>query len=173
MRGRLIQQFVCVLRRVDPTTTAAVPGGGYDREFQEPLAVADGTQLGASSRRELAAERYRCQIGRDSSLTSGIVKALTPAGQQDTIVWTLLLHRPEIEAAGLVISGAVQIYPGDRIEAIETVTGVVQHAFPVPPGLYVTGVDAGGFGLAAFGTPQTNLVVLRCEPKPLGTTRPA
>jgi len=168
MRGRLIQQLVCVLRRLDPVATAAVVGGGYDPEFDEPRPVPDGTQTGASSRREQAAMRIRCQVGRDSALTTGIARSLTPAGQQDTVVWTLLMHRTELEAKGLLVDGVPQIFPGDRVEALETVAGAVVHAFPVPPGLYVTGVDDAGFGLAAFGTPQINLCVLRCEPAPIG-----
>lgn len=167
LRGRLIQQLVCVLRRVDPATTAAVPGGGYDPEFSEPLHVDDGTQLGSTSRRELPALRLRCQADRDRT-AGGTAKRLTAAGQQDVVPWVLTLHRPEIEAAGLVTNGVVQIHPGDRVEALETVAGAVTRSFPVPPGLYVTGVDDGGFGLDSAGTPQVNLCYLRCEPAPLG-----
>ena len=60
MRGRLIQRFVCVLRRQDTVSTAAVAGGGYDDEFGEVLPDPSG----GSSRREHAAVEVPCQVDR-------------------------------------------------------------------------------------------------------------
>jgi hypothetical protein len=165
----LIQEFVAVWRIVDRAATAAVPGGGYDRDFGGLAAVADGTQLGAPSRRELPAVRVRCQIDRDTQGGRLRDVALTRAGQQDTVALALTLDRQACISVGLCSAdGAPLLAPGDRLEAIETTAGAVARAYPVPPGMYVTGVEDGGFGLTWGSPAQINLLLVRCAPAPLG-----
>ncbi len=156
-RGRLIQSFLCDLRRLDTATTAAVIGGGYDDVFAEVLPVDDGTQVGSSSRRELAAVLLPCQVDRvdwddDKMLRSG----------HDPRVQILLhLFMEDIENAGLIdANGAPAIYAGDRVAAILDNSGTVQETFPHPPGMFVTGVERAGYGLDSQSTPRFNLLTL-------------
>lgn len=159
MRGRLIQQFVAVLYRLDPEATAAVPGGGYDPVFREPLRVPDGTQLGAPSRRELDPIRLRCQIDRTNFDGASLLRD----GYQPEHQLQIALHWPELEARGLIDTGGNPlIAPGDRIGAIETTAGAAEATFPDPPGLWVRSCERAGHGLAAFGVARTNLLILHC-----------
>ncbi len=161
MRGRLIQRFVAVLRRLDPTATAAVPGGGYDPDFRATIPVNAGTGVGTASRRERVAERIRCQVDRDD--WGGDI--LSRAGHETTADIVLTLHRPDLETGGFLDgNGVPTIYPGDRIEAIETIDGQLVERFADPPGMYVNTVERAGHGLRAFGAPRFNLVVLKCSP---------
>jgi hypothetical protein len=168
MRGRLIQRLVCVLRRLDPAATAAVGGGGYDPLFREAVPVDDGTQLGATSRREEAAIRLQCQLNRDRKLAADM---MTRGGHQKLADLIIVLFMEDLENASMVDAGGnVQIFPGDRIEKIEDLNGNAKMTFDNPPGMYVLGGSIGpaGYGLAAFGTPQVNLYVLACSPEELG-----
>lgn len=167
MRGRLIQRFVAVLRRIDTAATAAVPGGGYDPEFGEPLPVPDGSLLGSSSLRELPAVRLPVQLDRK---TWGARDA-TRGGYEENADIILTFHYPDLEAAGLVgADGVPTLFPGDRIEAIEDRAGVLQEAFPNPPGMFVTDLERAGHGLAAFGTPRFNLLFAYCSKRRQGQT---
>jgi hypothetical protein len=160
MRGRLIQRFYCTLYRLDAVATAATVGGGYDDDFRTVRQVADGSQLGASSRVEKEAIRLPCQMARRSWGED----QPEPGGHEIKYDVQLRLHWPDLEAAGLIDAGGVaEIAQGDRIGAIETVAGVVEETFPNPPGLFVEYAERAGYGLAAFGTPRTNLLILYCR----------
>jgi hypothetical protein len=160
VRGRLIQRFVAVLYRIDTAATAAVAGGGYDSEFGEALPVVDGSLLGASSLRERAPLRLPCQLDRK---TWGAAGAARSGYEQDADI-IVTLHYADLEAAGLVgADGVPQIYPGDRIGAIEDLGGAIQEVFANPPGMFVTDLERAGHGLAAFGTPRFNLLFLYCS----------
>jgi hypothetical protein len=160
MRGRLIQRFVCVLRRLDATATAAVVGGGYDDVWRTTRPVEDGTQTGSPSRREGAAIRLPCQLDRRT--WGGINERRSGKEIEAQIIITL--HWPDLVAAGLIAAdGTPQIQQGDRIEAIETRLGAVEETFADPPGMYVHDLERAGHGLAAFGTPKTNLLFLYCN----------
>jgi hypothetical protein len=160
MRGRLIQQFVAVIHRLDPAATAAVVGGGYSAAFREPIRVRDGTQLGAASRRELAPIRLRCQIDRTNFNGASLLRS----GYQPEHQLQIALHWPALEAGGLIDAGGNPLLlPGDRVAAIETIAGATEATFPNPPGLWVRSCERAGHGLAAFGVPRTNLLILHCE----------
>lgn len=160
MRGRLIQQFIAVLYRVDTLATSTVAGGGYDPEFGEPLPVADGTLLGASSLRERAPIRIPCQLDRKTWGAAGAARS----GYEEVADIIVTLHYQDLEAAGLIgADGVPQIYAGDRLGAIEDLTGAVQEVFANPPGMFVTDLERAGYGLAAFGTPRFNLLFLYCS----------
>ena len=160
MRGRLIQRFVCVLRRLDASATSAVAGGGYDDVWRTTKPVSDGTQTGATSRREEEAIRLPCQLDRRSW---GRINP-KPSGNEIDAELIITLHWPDLVAAGLIGSnGAPEIQQGDRIEAIETRLGAVEETFANPPGMYVHDIERAGLGLHAFGTPKTNLLFLYCN----------
>lgn len=166
MRGRLIQKMVCVLRRLDPAATAAVPGGGYDPVFGEPIPVHDGTQLGSPSRREEAALRLLCQLDRDPRLG---VDLMTRGGHQEQDTLVIVLFMEQLENMGLLgADGKPEIQSGDRIEAIEDRNGNPLVTFPDPPGMYVHEAALQGYGLAAFKTPKINLFTLTCRPEMKG-----
>jgi len=161
MRGRLIQRLVCVIRQLDAVATAAVPGGGFDPEFDEPIQVNDGTQAGSSSRREKAALRLPCQVDRQG----WGIDLITRGGHEEQSSIILTLHMQDVEDKGLIGStGAPTIMAGDRIEAIEDLSGVLQESFPDPPGLFVNTVERAGHGLNMAGTPRFNLLILTCGP---------
>ena len=162
MRGRLIQQFVCVLRRLDTAATAAVVSGGYDDEFGEVLQVDNSTELGASSRREEDAIRLRCQLDRDQDFNHF---SMSRGGQQEIGRFVILLHMPELEQKGLLTDdGKPAIFPGDRIQAIETIKGVDVFSF-TDPEMFVMTAEPQGYGLNMFKEPKVNLVELICSPK--------
>ncbi len=159
MRGRLINRFICVLRRLDATATAAVVGGGFDDVWRVPKPVDDGTQFGASTRREMDALRIRCQLDRRAW---GLMTP-KPSGTEVNTDIFITLHWPDLVAAGLIgATGEPEIQLGDRIEAIETLAGDIEETFANPPGMYVHDIERAGHGLAAFGVPKTNLLILHC-----------
>jgi len=159
MQGRLINRFVCVLRRLDAVATAAVTGGGFDDTWRTTKPVADGTQFGTSTRREMDALRIPCQLDR---LLWG-QKTLKPSGVETMEDILIILKWSDLVAAGLISSaGLPEIQQGDRIEAIETRAGAVDETFQNPPGMYVHDLERAGHGLASFGTPKTNLLILHC-----------
>jgi len=161
MRGRLIQRFVVVLYRLDPVATAAVVGGGYDPEFGEPRRVNNVTQLGAASRRELAALRLPCQMDRTPDFDSD---TMTRGGHMKIGKIEIILHMPDLESAGLLDSeGQPKLYSGDRVGGIEDRNGAVVWTFANPPGMFVEETEPQGYGLAAFGVPKFNLFVLKCQ----------
>lgn len=166
MRGRLIQKFTAVLYRLDPVGTAAVVGGGYDQEFGEPRRVNNGSQLGLSSRRELAALRLPCQIDRQPDFDSD---ALTRGGHMKSATIDIILHMADIENAGLLgVDGQPKLYSGDRVGGIEDKNGNVVWSFTNPPGMFVEKTEPQGYGLDAFGVPKFNLFVLTCKPEQQG-----
>lgn len=159
MRGRLIQRFLAVVHRLDPAATAAVPGGGYDADFDEPLQVADGTQQGAPSRREMPAVRIPCQLDRKEWEGA----TLTRGGYQEETQPDITFHWPDLVRLGLVdANGRALLQPGDRIDAIETIRGQLEVRFPNPPGVFITSVERAGHGLDCFGTPRSNLLIAQC-----------
>ena len=159
MRGRLIQQMVCVLAQVDTEATAAVVDGGYDDEFNEVLPVDDDTQLGSDSLRYKPEVRLPCQVDREQF---GI-KSLTRGGYQTESDIVVVLHRPDLEALGMIdAEGQATIQPGDRIVAIEDKLGNVQNAWSDQK-MLVDDVEPAGYGLHAFGAPKFNLVNLKCK----------
>lgn len=151
--------MVCVLRQLDAVETDAVAGGGYDDIWRTLKPVADGTQEGASTRMEKDAVRIRCQLGRQAWGRTDI-----SAGGHETIsdikvvvMWPDLVDASLVDANGLPL-----IRSGDRIESIETLDGDVDIMFRNPPGMLVRDLERAGHGLAAFGRPKTNLLVLHC-----------
>lgn len=160
MRGRLINRFVCVLVRLDAAATAVVAGGGYDADFRAVKPVADGSQLGASSRRERAAVRIPCQLDRS---TWGADQLRRSGHRTDSDI-VITLHWPDLERLGLIASdGRPDIRQGDRIAAIETDAGATEESFPNPPGMFVHDLERAGHGLAPFGGARTNLLNLYCN----------
>ena len=159
MRGRLIQRMVCVLRQLDAVETDAVTGGGFDDVWRSLRPVDDGTQEGASTRREKDAVRLRCQLARRTWGTVGY----STGGVEKISDIKVITFWPDLESAGLIDSdGQPTIAAGDRIEAIETLAGVVDITFDNPPGMLVRDLERAGPGLAAFGRPKTNLLILHC-----------
>lgn len=160
MRGRLIQKFVAVLRRLDALETSIVEDGGYDDVFREHVAVDDDTHTGSTSRREKDEETLHVQV-HSKAYGSTTLKV---AGQEIDADMMLVAHWPDVVAGGFVDSaGKVLIQPGDRIARIEMTTGEVVDTFDNPPGVYVKSTSKGGFGLAAFGSPKVNLLYIYCD----------
>lgn len=147
-RGRLIQKFVAVIRRLDAASIRTA--GDYDDDFR--VTVPGGRQ-------ELDAVRVPCQLdrrtwGRDE---------MTPSGHEIHADIIVTLHWPDMERLSLIDSdGKPMIAKGDRIEAIETRAGATEVAFEDPPGMFIVHQERAGHGLAAFGTPRTNLLILYC-----------
>ncbi len=159
-RGRLINKFVAVIKRLDTVATAAVVGGGYDPEFDAVIPVDDGTQLGATSRREMADLRLPVQLDR----TSWGENNPTRGGKQTVADVVLVFHWPDLENMGLIgADGEPVLEESDRIDRIETVKGAVEATFKNPPGMFITGFTRAGHGLSPFGTSRTNLLYTYCS----------
>lgn len=159
-RGRLINKFVAVIRRLDTVATAAVVGGGYDKEFDAVRVVGDGTQTGASSRREMAELRLPVQLDRDTWGRNQPGRG----GRQVLADIVLVFHWPDLENGGLIgTDGEPVLKIGDRIDKIETVMGAVESTFKNPPGMFFTGFDRAGHGQDPFGNPRTNLLFAYCS----------
>lgn len=160
-RGRLINVFTAVIWRVDTAATAAVVGGGYDDEFGETIPVEDGTQTGATSRREEAeALRIPVQLDRDVDWHRDI---LTRGGREIEADIVLVMAREDLENMGLVdADGEVELNKGDRVEAIETTAGQIAQRFKNPPGMFITHHEPAGYGLEVIGTAQMNLEYVYC-----------
>lgn len=159
MRGRLINRFVCVLARLDAAATAAVAGGGYDPDFRAVVPVANGTQLGSTSRRERAEVRIPCQLDR---VTWG-GNNLRRSGNKVEADIIVTLHWPDLERLGLIgTDGRPDIRCGDRIVSIETDAGAIEESFANPPGMFVHDTERAGHGLSPFGGARSNLLNLYC-----------
>lgn len=158
MRGRLIYPFLLELQQLDTRATADVPLGGYDPIFNEPLQVPDGTQFGASTRREtqlfVEAQVDPTAFNAARVMAGGIVR--------DARV-TCMVHFRELEDRGLLDErGQPMIRVNDRLAGIwnkysrERVLDI-----PDPPGLYVRETLVTGFG---FGGAR-NLLQLEFAPR--------
>lgn len=160
MRGRLIQRFVAVLRRLDALETSTVEGGGYDDVFREPVAIDDDSHTGVTTRREMDEETLEVQV-HSKAYGSTTLKI---AGQEIDADMMLVAHWPDVVAGGFVdTDGKVLIQPGDRIDRIESTDGEVIDTFDNPPGVYVKSTSKAGFGLATFGTARINLLFIYCD----------
>ena len=159
-RGRLINKFVAVIRRLDTLESAAVVGGGYDAEFDELKPTDDGTQTGSSSRREMAELRLPVQLDRR---TWGAYDAKR-GGKEIEADIILAFHWPDLENRGLIGSdGEPVLKAGDRISHVETLAGAVEATFDNPPGMFIEDMERSGHGQAPFGTPRTNLLYVYCQ----------
>lgn len=157
MRGRLIQKFIAILERLDPVATSAVVGGGYDNVFDEPIPVDDGTQVGSSSIRYMASIRLPVQLDRQTWGKDDMARG----GHKIQADILFIFHWPDLVNAGLIdSSGEPMIQKGDRIAQIETLNGDIERTWADPPGMFVKDLERAGHGLAAFGTPQTNLLIV-------------
>ena len=158
-RGRLINKFVAVFARLDTAATAAVVGGGYDPEFDAVVPVQDGTQLGSTSRREMAELRINCQLDRKNWGEQNLGRG----GRQIVADIVVVLHWPDLEKLGLIdTDGEPTLKKGDRLARIETLKGNVEATFDNPPGMFITDFERAGHGQAPFGTPRTNLLYVYC-----------
>lgn len=168
MRGTLIQKFLVDLRRLDPAATDAVPGGGYNDLLNEPIMVDDGTQLGASSRRELPQLLLQCQLNRDPRMGIDI---MTRGGHQEDTKLEIVLFMEDLENEGhLTADGKANIHPGDRVASILDINGNMVIQYEEPQAMYIKNSGPAGYGLDAFGTPKVNLWVLTCMPDIEGET---
>jgi len=147
-RGRLINKFVAVVRLLD--AAAIESAGDFDDDFR---IVKPGGRI------EQDAIRIPCQLDRRSWGRD----FMTPAGHEIEADIILTLHWPDLVRLGLIdTDGRPMIAQGDRIESIETVAGDTDVEFENPPGMFIVNLERAGHGLATFGTPQTNLLILYC-----------
>ncbi len=168
MRGRLIFKFLAELHRLDAAATASTdpdgPGplvSGYDPDFNEPVRVdLNDDGLGEPIRREHRPVRLPCQVEPE------VLEELRmlPAGQSPKLRLRLAFHFRDLERLGLVhaATGAPLIQPADRLGALFERQGELVQAFRNPPGLFVTGVRATGFGLGR-ARPRRNLLLVVFE----------
>ena len=147
-RGRLINKFIAVINRIDAAAIEAADD--FDDDFRV---------IKPGGRAEVTAVRVPCQLDRAAWGRN----EQTPAGIEIIADIILTLHWPDLERLGLIdTSGRAKIAIGDRVAAIETLTGSVEETFPSPPGMFVVHTERGGHGLAAFGSPRTNLLICYC-----------
>jgi len=154
-RGRLINKFIAVIARLDTEATANVAGGGYDDVFDAVKPVSDGTQLGASSRREMAEIRLHCQLDR----RSWGERTVDRGGGQTRSDIVVTLFWEEMENQGLIDANSEPLLKqGDRFVRIETLKGQIEATFKPDPGMLFDELERAGHGLDPFGTPRTNLL---------------
>lgn len=168
MRGRLIRPFLVEIARLDTVATAADPDGagtrtsGYDDVFREPVMVSNATGLGTTARAEMDLVRVRAQI------ETGTFQDQQPTqnGNESYSKFNLVMHLQELEAEGYVdvSSGMVLFKPGDRINAIYDLRGVLVQTLPNPPGLFISEVMPASYGLGI----NRNLVVIKCASRKQG-----
>lgn len=165
MRGRIINKFSVGIARLDEAATDAVVG--WDPDFHEPLPVDDGSQLGQDSRRYHGTIYLPCQLDRDESWGRS---ELTHGGQQPKADIVLVMEQRDLERGGYLDSDMKPIFRrGDKVIEILTRKGAKEIVFDDPPGMFVTGWDRAGYGLAAFGTSRVNLLFLYCSYDEAGT----
>ena len=141
--------------------TTEVDGGGYDDIFGGYKPISDASQEGQSPRREKAPVTLPCQLRRPGNWGGQV---MSPGGSEERADLIIALHKPDLEAAGLVNSDNSPVFQaGDRIARIENKLGEVEEAFPNPPGLFIVDVERGGFGLNFGGVARMNLVSLHCS----------
>jgi len=165
-RGKLIFPFTIDLEQVDTELTAAVTDGGYDDVFREPIVVppASGSARGTISREEVT-YNYKCQI--EPAVFEAIEMMVTGKSPNSEIM--VVMHYRDLELAGRVdaTTGRPLIRDGDRMSAIRHAkTGALIETIPNPPGLYVTQIRSGGFGLNSL---QRNLLFVVFEERELST----
>lgn len=142
MRGRLIFPFLVGYRPLDLSATETA---GYDYEFREPALDDDGTQFGASTRREAAEVRIKAQI--EPEMLDSL--RMFASGDTPESEFVLIHHFKDLERDGLVDGdGNPAIKKGDRVQAIYKMPPSSAKVLDVPaePGLYVMEVTPRGFG---------------------------
>jgi len=166
MRGRLIQKFTLVLRKLDTRATADVADGGYDPQFRSLKPVPNGTQTGASTRREQDAINIPCQIKRQFW---GLLELLQSGKAKDSNI-VFILHMSDLESLGLRdgTTGNVNISSGTRIDKVLNEDGEVEWSFEGPQQLFVTACTPAGHGLNFAGVSKFNLCRLICRPRRMG-----
>lgn len=159
-RGQLINVFTATIYRVDTAAIAAVVGGGYDDEFGETVPVDNGTQTGASSRREEAVPlSIPVQLDRDMKWHESNLKK---AGIQDVAQIVLIMFMADLEDMGLVnIAGKVQLFKGDRVDKIETTDGELVEEWTSPE-LFILSHEKAGYGLDPGNDSLANLLYVYC-----------
>lgn len=142
MRGRLIHQFTLELAQLDTQATEEVPEGGYDPVFSEPRLVDDGTQTGASSRRETKL----CIDAQIDPATFNAARTLAGGRVREARV-TCLVHYRDLERRGLIDpTGSPMIRVGDRLAAVRDRDDNVVMSVANPPGLYLRSTLPRSFG---------------------------
>ncbi len=168
MRGSLIFPFVVRLGQLDTVAMAADPDGagpetsGYDLDFREPIGVAADAddRIGTTLRRETFVEVH-------AQIEPGAFEAMQQVlggTQPDTLI-QLVFHFKELEDMGMVDKdGVATIRLNDRLDRIIDGCGNDVQVFRNPPGLFVTQVLPGGYGLG----PRRNLLFVTFEERETG-----
>ena len=128
----------------------------YDDDFREPvLSDPDSNRVGKRVRPELTVVSIPCQIrARDFQGLRMMASGDAPSSEL-----ILILHFDDLERLSLVdVDGNAALIPGDRLNSITTMTGVVEATFKTPPGLYLQKAVPRGWGLNMGGTPRRNLL---------------
>lgn len=146
MRGRLIKPMLVEIHRVDTAQTRGA--GAYDDVFRT-VRRAEVVYM--------APVRLQAQIEQVSTSA----QRQTPGGNDPETRYQFVLHMRELEQRGLVgDDGRPLLRVNDKITAIYTPEGVLDHTFAEP--IFVVEVQAGGLG---FGG-RKNLSVLICGSRP-------
>lgn len=152
--GLVLQRSIAVIHRLDPNATRSLdppgdPTSGYDGLLGEPITYDVGA-VRTDARQELSAIRVPCQVEVPrfedmKQFGPGIVAAT---------VLTLVLHRQNLESAGLLdpTTRAPLIRKSDRVSAIERdgFPGQLQQPL-TPPGLFVLEVRPASWGFGPEG----------------------
>lgn len=160
MRGRLIQRFRAVVRRLDTAATAASPG--YDPVFRETVKVdTDGDGLGEPGQAYHAEETITVQM--DPTTTDSLrAHALGQDPERDVL---MLAHFRELEDLGLVgADGMALLWEGTRLVRVEDLTGqpVYDPRDTLEGGLELTAATPVGWGIN-MARPTRNLLELRFQ----------
>lgn len=167
-RGRLIYPFIVRIAQLDTVAMAADPDGagpetsGYDIDFREPIGVAaDATdRIGETLRIENFIE---CM----AQIEPGQFEAMTQVlgGTQPDSEIQIVLHFKDLEERNLVdLDGVAKIRLNDRLDRIIDKCGNEVQVIRNPPGLFVTQVLPGGYGLG----PRRNLLFVTLNERTRG-----
>jgi len=154
MRGRLIQEFIARVARLD--TTATDSGGYYDEDFREIIDIdTDGDGIGELQRQEHAPVDIPCQVA-ENTWEALNARDQGNAPNSDLVLY---LHFEDLERMGLVSSdGNSLISVGDRLVSIKSAwDDSVVHEIRTPPGLYVKEARPRGWGIN-LAQPTRNLL---------------
>lgn len=175
-RGRLIFPFTVRLAQLDTEATAADPDGagpltsGYDDDFREPVRVTQSTTDPAGDLKGIAnrVEKFvdvRAQI--ETEVFEQLQQVIGGASPGSRFV--IVLHYKDLEDSDMIgEDGQATIRHNDRLDRI--IDGCEnEFVFRNPPGLFVTQVMPGGFGLG----PNRNLLIVTFEERDQGVASAA
>jgi hypothetical protein len=144
----------------------------FDDDFREPVVVDSGDRVGGAKRLERGPIDLVCQVdgGPGPKILEDELRS-PGTGNSPRTLFRLVFFLPYLEDDGLILpDGSVDLKPGDRLEGVYSMRGVLQRAWREDRGMFITQAQSGGWGLS-LSNAQRNLYLCTFEERNTATNR--